>query len=186
MSITPTATPTPMPAFAPLDRPEDWSLWLGLEFVGAALVVVVVLVVALVGALVVVDGAPVNTVPTTLYTVAPLSHVAHFCGFFGKTLNRPAPELQQPFVWSQQYDVSVLVTLEQDIRSVPPVSALRQKLAHSGEFQFLSLQEPRIIFPSFDWHSLLERHAAPSPPPQHALCFALGSHGKSLDGLPLG
>lgn len=112
-----------MPAFAPLDRPEDWSLWLGLEFVGAALVVVVVLVVALVGALVAVDGAPVNTVPTTLYTVAPLSHVAHFCGFFGKTLNRPAPELQQPFVWSQQYDVSVLVTLEQDIRSVPPVSA---------------------------------------------------------------
>lgn len=89
-----------MPAFAPLDSPEDWSDWLGLEFVGAALVVVAVVVVdfAFVGALDVVDGVPVNTVPTTLYTVAPLSHVAHTCGFFGKTLNRPAPLLQQPFV----------------------------------------------------------------------------------------
>lgn len=68
-------------------------------------------------------GLPVNMVPTTMYWLAALSHVAQLSGSDGSTLNLPTPLLQQLALWSQQYDVSVFVTFEQDIKSVPPVSA---------------------------------------------------------------
>ena len=48
-----------------------------------------------------------------------LSHVAQGSGFEGSSSNRPSPESQQPTVWSQQNDVSLPVTLPQDIRSGP-------------------------------------------------------------------
>ena len=94
-------------------------------FVGVELVVVVAAVVdvVLAGALDVLVGLPVYTVPTTRYELASLFHVANTSGSLGRTLKRPAPESQQPFVWSQQNELSAFVTLEQDIRSVPPVSA---------------------------------------------------------------
>jgi hypothetical protein len=64
-----------------------------------------------------------NTVPTTAYSVAFRSHVAQTFGLDGRTLNLPTPLLQQPGLWSQQNDVSLPVTLEHEIKSVPPLSA---------------------------------------------------------------
>jgi hypothetical protein len=42
------------------------------------------------------------------------SQVANGCGFDGSNSNRPSPVSQQPGEWSQQKEVSVPVTLEQE------------------------------------------------------------------------
>ena len=55
-----------------------------------------------------------------------LSQVAHASGFEGSNSNRPVPELQQSTVWSQQDDVSLPVTLPQEIRSGPRAGAVSQ------------------------------------------------------------
>lgn len=90
-------TPMPIPAFAPVDSPDEWFDCLGLELAEVLDVVFVaeVIVTAFVGFVV---GLPENTVPTTLYAPRSLFHVAHTFGCFGKTLNLPTPESQQPFV----------------------------------------------------------------------------------------
>lgn len=49
--------------------------------------------------------------------------VAQTSGSEGRTSKRPTPLLQQFVAWSQQYDVSMPVTFEQEIRSVPPLLA---------------------------------------------------------------
>jgi hypothetical protein len=52
---------------------------------------------------------------------ASLSHDAQARGFDGNTLKRATPSSQQWARWpSQQKEVSVLVTLEQEMRSCPP------------------------------------------------------------------
>jgi hypothetical protein len=55
-----------------------------------------------------------------------LSQVAHASGFEGSSSNRPRPVSQQSTVLSQQNDVSLLVTLAQDIRSGPILGAVFQ------------------------------------------------------------
>ena len=42
------------------------------------------------------------------------SQMANGCGFEGSSSNRPSPVSQQPGEWSQQKDVSLPVTLEQE------------------------------------------------------------------------
>lgn len=61
--------------------------------------------------------------PTTTYSSLARFHAAHTSGLEGSTWKRPTPVSQQNSLWLQQYDVSVLVTLEHEMRSVPPVSA---------------------------------------------------------------
>lgn len=107
-----------------------------------------------------VDDALVD-VGTVMYWLDALFQVATTCGSDGKTSKRPTPLLQQFTVWSQQYDVSIPVTLEQEMRSVPPVLALRQKCEHSGDSHVGSEQEPRTTLPSGPLQSLLSRHAHP-------------------------
>ena len=62
-------------------------------------------------------------VTTSMNRVRVSSHVAVGIGLEGSTENRPTPLSQQLIVPSQQYDISSLVTLEHDIKSVPPVDA---------------------------------------------------------------
>lgn len=52
-----------------------------------------------------------------------LSQVAHASGFEGSNSNRPVPESQQSTIWSQQNEMSLPVTLPQDIRSGPSAGA---------------------------------------------------------------
>lgn len=135
-TIAPTPAPAPIPALAPVESPEgvsDGADVFSAELIGADVSLVVVpgadIEVVVDGILVVVAGAVVdlgsvsNTVPTTAYSVAFRSQVAQISGSDGSTLNLPTPLLQQFGLWSQQYDVSLSVTFEQDIKSVPPVSA---------------------------------------------------------------
>jgi hypothetical protein len=56
---------------------------------------------------------------TTMNLDFVLSQVAHASGFEGSNSNRPTPVLQQLTVPSQQKDVSLPVTLPQDIISGP-------------------------------------------------------------------
>lgn len=56
---------------------------------------------------------------TTLKRDIVLSQVAHGSGFGGSSSNRPMLVSQQSAAWSQQNDVSVAVTLLQDIKSGP-------------------------------------------------------------------
>lgn len=133
----------------------------------------------------------------TTYLVEASLQVAEVVGLDGSTEKRPTPVSQQSVVWSQQYDVSVFVTFEHDIRSVPPVEAprhrrgqpgacptrmagqqysLRQKFGHPLP-QSWSVQEPRMMFPSELWHRPFPRQTLPSEPLQHELTLALGLHG---------
>jgi hypothetical protein len=56
-----------------------------------------------------------------------LSQVAHASGFGGSNSTRPTVVSQQSAVWSQQNEVSLLVTLLQDIRSGPIPAAMFQR-----------------------------------------------------------
>jgi hypothetical protein len=61
---------------------------------------------------------------TVIYAEALLSQVARTWGFEGKTSKRPTPSSQQKARRpSQQKEVSVLVTLEHEMRSCPPALA---------------------------------------------------------------
>lgn len=108
-----------------------------------------------------------------------VSHRAKTCGLDGSTSNRAMPSSQQKGrEWSQQKDVSVLVTLEQDMRSVPPVlaprshvnvsidtgkalNALRQYCGQSADTQCLSVHDPLMVCPSGLRQSLFVRQTEP-------------------------
>lgn len=125
------APATPMPTFPVVERLDDVSS-------SSAVVVVSVVLVpfpegvvtAAAGARVVVPAeedidvaSPVVAAAWTTNSDASASHTAQTRGFDGRTSNLPTPVSQQDVVWSQQYEVSVLVTLLHDMRSVPPVFA---------------------------------------------------------------
>lgn len=135
-AITSMPMPAPMPACAARGRAEDSDDWNGVlaselvDEVGADWVwsLSEVSVGGVVGKVVlapVTTGSPSAEVVFRLWTTtkcaALLSHVAQACGFEGNTLNRATPSSQQNARWpSQQKEVSVLVTLEQEMRSCPP------------------------------------------------------------------
>ena len=83
------------------------------------------MVAAAAGAVVPVEEDVIDVVAAAWTTNidASASHTANTWGFDGRTSNLPTPVSQQDVVWSQQYEVSVLVTLLHDMRSVPPVFA---------------------------------------------------------------
>ncbi|GKU17943.1 unnamed protein product [Fusarium langsethiae] len=107
-STTPTPTPAPIPAFAPVDIPGGSSDDAGVSDAeldtDASLAVMAYADVADVTEYdpsKIADGAvevdsSMNTVPTTAYSVAFRSHVAHTFGLDGRTANLPTPLLQQP------------------------------------------------------------------------------------------
>lgn len=184
--MAPIPAPTPIPAWAAVDNPAGVSVEVGTldSSVDGSFVMVVVAsavrdvdVSVVVAASLVDFGFPSYMVPTTIYRVDCRFHVAHTSGSDGRTLNLPTPLLQQLALWSQQYDVSVFVTLEQDIKSVPPVSAPRQNEAQPVDDQFSSVQDPRTVFPLDPKHNLFDMQTEPNPPPQQALSLASGSQG---------
>ncbi|SPQ20171.1 b5fc1ca1-0684-45ae-ad6a-557b8c1e4b77 [Thermothielavioides terrestris] len=133
----PTAAPTPIPAFAAVDRLGDPPAWgdaakvgamaapSALEEVDAARLAVVVVVAGTdvdvdidVDVPVVAAVAGERGLTTTYWDLVP-SQVAHGWGSEGSRLNRPMPESQHPASLSQQKSVGFLVTLLQEIRSGP-------------------------------------------------------------------
>lgn len=144
--------PAPIPAFAPVDIPAGTSDVVGisgleLDDVGASLTVdmnadvaeVIDADVSDVADAVVEVDLSTNTVPTTAYSVAFRSHVAQTFGLDGRTLNLPTPLLQQFGLWSQQKEVSLFVTLEHEIKSVPPVSAPLSRISIAVQSQGIAL-----------------------------------------------
>lgn len=131
-----TAAPTPMPAFAPVERPEseESGSLVGCDVDDSVGELEVGFPVAVVGSSV--DDVPVDVADevelldelvrcgTRVNWFSLLSNRAAICGLDGKTSNRPTPSSQQKARYpSQQYEVSLCVTLEHETRSVPPVCA---------------------------------------------------------------
>lgn len=81
------------------------------------------------------EDALVEDVLTVMYLLEATFHDAQVPAREGKTSNLATPLSQQLAAWSQQKEVSVFVTLEHDIKSVPPVTAPRgsNRSAEVGE-----------------------------------------------------
>lgn len=110
--------------------------------------------------------------------------VAVVTGRAGGASNKADWSLQQTRSRKQQCVVLLSFPLRQGVTTIPWRSTV-QKLGHSGDNQFLSVQEPRLILPSIPIHSLFDRHPPPDEKrPQQTLTSASGSQGASSSDSP--